>query len=125
MGMFDSLYINTDMLPISDKEKELIGGNVEWQTKSYENMLTAIFITDDGLLEVDQFELEEVPKEERPNPHDEGILGLMGSLKRVNERRELITYHGIINFYTSVKGKWYSFNAKFTNGKLESIESTD
>ena len=123
--MFDNVFINADMLPISDEEKAEIGEGHEWQTKDYENMLTEIYITDDGLLKVSQFELEEVPKKERPYPDGEGILGLMGSLKRIHERLEVLPYHGFINFYGSINKKWYSFNAKFTDGKLIEITKSN
>jgi hypothetical protein len=36
MGMFDTLYINTNRLPISRAEKKLLGENPEWQTKDWE-----------------------------------------------------------------------------------------
>lgn len=122
MGMFDVVVINKNMLPLSDEEKNNIPDNPEWQTKSFENELTEIYITDDGELKVNRFEYETVPKEERPYPNAEGFLGLAGSLKRVNERLEKIEFHGIFNFYSYIGEEFYKFNAKFTDGKLESIK---
>ncbi|MEM6842903.1 MAG: hypothetical protein AAF632_11810 [Bacteroidota bacterium] len=127
MGMFDTLYINTNRLPISRVEKKLLGDNPEWQTKDLDNVLTEVYITDEGELKVNQWEYEEVPKEERPHPDAEGILALAGSLRRVNQRLETIPYHGYIRFYTSVTDhtetrQWYEFSAKFTDGKLVGIK---
>jgi len=122
MGMFDNLFINTDKLPVSDEEKVLIGNNPDWQTKDFDCDMTEIYITDEGELKINRWNYESVPKEERPHPDGEGLLGLMGSLRRVNERLETIPYHGYVNFYSKIKEDWYEFSAKFTNGKLECIE---
>ena len=37
MSMFDSLFINTEKLPVTDDEKKIIGDNREWQTKNFDN----------------------------------------------------------------------------------------
>lgn len=121
MGMFDTIFINNNMLPISDEEKKLIGENPNWQTKDLDCDLSEIYITDNGQLTINRWELECVPKEERPYPDADGLRGLIGSMRRVNERLEVIYHHGYIKFYSSVGGKWYQFLAKFTDGRLESI----
>ena len=118
MSMYDELYINTNKLPITDEEKKILGDNVRWQTKDLENILTEIYITNEGELKINKFTYEIVPENERPYPNEKGIKGLMGSLKRTNEKLETINYHGLITFYN----KDYNFIAKFTNGKLEKIE---
>lgn len=122
MGMFDYLIINTDKLPVTDEEKKLIGENPGWQTKDFDCELTEIYITDEGELKINRWNYEEVTKEERPYPDGEGLLGLMGSLRRVNERLEKIEYHGCVFFYSIIGDDWYEFFAKFTDGKLVSIE---
>ena len=127
MGMYDTLYINTNRLPVTRAEKKLLGNNPEWQTKDLECVLTEVYITDEGELKVNQFEYEHVPKKERPHPDAEGILSIAGSLRRVDEHLETIPYHGFIRFYTSMKddqgsSHWYEFSAKFTDGKLVGIE---
>ena len=121
MGMFDTIFINNNMLPISDEEKKLIGETMEWQTKDLDCALSEVHITDDGQLIVYRWDLECVPKEERPYPDADGLLGLRGIMRRVNERLEVIHHHGYIKFYSFVGGKWYQFSAKFTDGRLESI----
>jgi hypothetical protein len=124
MGMFDYLFIDTNMLPVSDEEKIIIGDEPGWQTKDFENVMTEIYITNEGELKINQWEYEVVPKEERPHPDDDGLSGLVGSLRRSNENLETIPHHGYVNFYTSISKKWYEFNAKFTDGKLVEIKRT-
>ena len=120
--MFDSLFINTEKLPVTDEEKIIIGDDREWQTKNFDCDLTEVYITDDGELKINRWEYETVPKEERPYPDDEGLLGMFGCLKRVNERLETIPYHGIVEFYSKPDKDWYVFFAKFTDGKLVAID---
>ena len=122
MGMYDNLIINTDKLPVTDEEKKLIGKNPNWQTKDFDCYLTEIYITDEGELKINRWNYEEVSNEERPYPNEEGLLGLIGSLRRVNERLETIQHHGYVNFYSYIGDEWYEFFAKFTDGKLVSIE---
>jgi hypothetical protein len=57
MGMFDYLFIDTNMLPISDEEKIIIGNEPGWQTKDFYNTLTEIYITNDGELKNDQLKI--------------------------------------------------------------------
>lgn len=121
MGMFDNLIINTNKLPVTDEEKKLIGKNPNWQTKDFDCILTEIYITDDGELKINKWNYEKVPKEERPYPDGKGIFELMGSLRRVNERLEIINHNGHINFYSIIGDDYYEFFAEFTNGKLVSI----
>jgi hypothetical protein len=122
MGMFDYLFIDTNMLPISDEEKIIIGDEPGWQTKDFDNVMTEIYITNDGELKINQWEYEDVPKEERPHPNDDGIKGLFGSVRRSNESLETIPHHGYVRFYSSINREWYEFNAKFTDGKLVEIK---
>lgn len=121
MGMYDMLYINTNLLPLTSEEQDFIGDNHSFQTKDFDCELTEIYITDDGELKINRFEYEEVPKNERPHPDSDGILGLCGSIRRINERLELIYRHGIVNFHTYKDGVSFKFYAKFDNGKLDII----
>jgi hypothetical protein len=117
MGMFDTLYINTEKLPVSEEEKRLIGTNPGWQTKDFDCMLSEVYITDEGELKI--------------NKHSWGWdesqingFGTNGVLTRENEQIVTEPYDGIVNFYSFI-GKdslWYEFNANFVNGKLENIE---
>jgi len=120
--MFDYLFIDTNLLPITKEEKELIGENHEFQTKDFDRELTEIYITNEGEVKVNRFEMEEVPKEERPYMNEVGIFNLFGSIRRVNERLETINHHGYVRFYTNVGETWFEFSAKFTDGKMVNIE---
>jgi hypothetical protein len=122
MGMFDYLFIDKNMLPISDEEKIIIGDEPGWQTKDFDNVMTEIYITNDGELKINRWEYEVVPKEERPYPDDDGIKGMAGSLRRSNEKLEVIPHHGYVRFYSSINREWHEFNAKFTDGKLIEIK---
>lgn len=122
MGMYDNLIINTNKLPVSDEEKIRIGENPGWQTKDFDCDLTEIYITDDGELKINRWKYDWVPEEERPYPKDEGIKGMIGCLKRVGEHLETINHHGYVNFYSNIGTDWYEFYAKFTDGKLSTIE---
>lgn len=120
--MFDYLFINTNKLPVSEEEKETIGDKPGWQTKDFDCELTEIYITDEGELKINRFEMQIVPKEERPYPNGKGLEEFVGSMRRTNQRLETIPFHGCVNFYSDIKGQWYEFNAKFTDGKLQEIE---
>lgn len=122
MGMFDVVKVNTDRLPVSDKEKLLIDeSNVEWQTKDLDCILTEIYITDEKELKINRWDLEEVPKEKRPFPNGKGLQEIMGSFKRVNQHLETLNHTGWICFYGYIGNDFYQFNAKFVDGKLITI----
>ena len=121
MGMYDTLYINKNKLPLTEEEKNLINDDQEWQTKDLDCVLTEVYITDDGELKINNFEYEMVPEEQRPHPNAEGLLGLAGSIRRINERLETLNLTGMIKFYGTIKDKWYLFYARFENGKLQQI----
>jgi len=122
MGMFDTLKINMDKLPLTPEERKGLGKEPWFQTKDFDCTLTEVYITDEGELKINRWEYESVPMEERPHPNEEGLLGIVGSLRRGNERLETIPYHGYVNFYTDGKDdRWYEFNAKFTDGKLVEV----
>jgi hypothetical protein len=127
MGMFDTIFISLDKLQLSEKERKNLGKDHPFQTKDFECTLTEIYITDEGDLKINRWEYESVPREERPHPNEEGLLGMIGSIRRKGERLEKIEHHGYVNFYTILENwhnenDWLEFNAKFTNGKLVSIE---
>ena len=121
MGMYDTLIINLDLLPITEAEKEILKDS-SFATKDFENVLTEIYITDDGFLKINNYELESTPEDEKPFPYAEGIRGLMGCLRRKNEHLETIHHHGYVNFGAYENNTIYDFRAKFTDGKLILIE---
>lgn len=116
MGMFDDVIIDTNKLPVSDKEKQIIGDNPGWQTKDFDCILTEIYITDN--LMINRWDHETVPINERPDPE----YPVIGSVRRINEHLEiLVNYTGCVNFYTNINKDWYEFYAEFKNGKLIDI----
>lgn len=122
MGMFDHLYVeDLSLLPLTESERRSLTPATEWQTKSLDCILTNVYLTSNKRLEVLQFDMEEVPQAERPYPDDDGIIGMMGSIRRVNEKRVDSNLHGYLNFYTGHKGDWLEFTAKFTNGIMVEI----
>ena len=52
MGMFDSVFINPDKLPVDSATRKLPTGR-EFQTQSLDKILSYFYITDDGFLETD------------------------------------------------------------------------
>ena len=120
MGMFD--YVRSE-IPLPD------GFTGELQSKDFDCALTNIVISADGRLLIEDFEYEEVPKEERsfPDAPDDDILSIVGALRRVNRRWRDLDHHGDFNFY-GYAGQygnpgynWHEYVARFTNGKLEFI----
>jgi len=113
MGMFD--YIKCEA-PLPDGFEGML------QTKDFGCEMTTHIITKEGRLMLDNGYHESVPKAERPNPDDEGILGLRGSVRRVHKYEDA-SFHGIVNFYgTDTDENWHEYNAKFTDGQLVQID---
>lgn len=110
MGMFDTIFVNFDLLPISKEEKQLMPRE-DFQTKSLEKCLLFYRITDDGFLEY----------EDSPNfEEDKQILLKEGNWVRVDD------IHGYVSFYVMCSDrKWYEFVAKFTDGRLVEIFKND
>jgi hypothetical protein len=144
MGMFD--YIRCEV-PLPDGWKPY-----DLQTKDFDCQMVTHVITKDGRLMLERIDrCEEVPRAERPYPNDDGILGLMGSIRNYKSLHDS-KFHGVVNFYGSeyqtpdgqpasykgvehdadgvrchttkapLKHVWHEYNAKFTDGQLVSIE---
>lgn len=144
MGMFD--YIRCEApLPDGWEPGEL-------QTKDFDCDLVTHVITKDGRLMLERIdETHLVPKEERPYPNDDGLLGMCGMMRTVTSRHDS-KFHGVVNFYGSeyrhldgrpaqpkgvshgpdgvkdyttgepLEHVWHEYNAKFTDGQLVGIE---
>ena len=107
MGMYDSLYINNTLLPLTEEQKAIMPDNPGWQTKDFDCALTELYITDEGELKVSRW----IDGED-----DEGVF------IREDERLETIEHHGYIRFYSTIDRVWFEFRAKFTDGKLVNIQ---
>jgi hypothetical protein len=116
MGMFDYVKVNPAKLPLNEDEKKLLGGL--FQTKDFDCILTEIRITDNDQLEIDRFEYA------WDKNASSAIMGEKGGgLVHKNQRTEIIPLHGYFNFYGHNKrDEWIEFVAKFTDGKMVSIE---
>ena len=117
MGMFDTLKISIDKLPLTDEEKSLVDESQNWQTKDFDCTLSMIYIEDNGDLEVTKDKYR----------WDDSIKGYLGYGASVLESREVVhlsDYHGYVNFYNHSKDQifWFEFNAKYTDGKLVEIK---
>lgn len=117
MGMFDYLIIDSQKLPASPQEKELLKNEV-FQTKDLEKSLLSYEINND-----DELMLQNIMDK------DSGTLisffrEFESEIKPAESEiiYEKIPFHGFINFYTYVNDIWYDFKAKFTDAKLVSIE---
>jgi hypothetical protein len=56
MGMYDTITINSSMLPVSEKDRKRLEGQ-HYQTKSLSKSFEYYRITDDGILETDRGKL--------------------------------------------------------------------
>lgn len=146
MGMFD--YIRCEAtLPDGWKPDGPL------QTKDFDCDLVCHVITADGRLMLERIDATHlVPKEERPYPDDDGLLGMCGMVRTDTSLHES-KFHGVVNFYGSeyrtledkparprgvlttgegssdmttgekLKHVWHEYDAKFTDGRLVSIEA--
>ena len=134
MGMFD--YVRCDR-PLPDGW-DLTANHVGLQTKDFDCSMTTVWINEAGRLLIERFEYEEVPKAERPHPNDDGLLGLAGSLRRINCRWDDLDFHGDFYFgglevigrhprdergYERLIYRDHDYVARFTEGSLASIRA--
>lgn len=116
MGMYDYLKINTNKLPLTEKERAKYGNRFNFQTKDWDCKLAVLEVTDEGELVYHNFDYGW-------DNSQINALGTNGVLTEENKRVEKIPYHGFLNFYDYIDetDKWFEFNAKFTDGKLVEI----
>lgn len=130
MGLFDNIECNYP-LPISKElldVEELNIYEVEFQTKSLENLMELYVITEDGEL---------LRRKNRYEWVDDDDAFLKGYMEVVSSEDVKENYHGIVEFYfyesylRDVDGKKKEitvsgdYEAKFIDGKLFSIELVD
>lgn len=141
MGMFDYMIVEVPLPDGWEPEPNSL------QTKDFDNNLTTVKITADGRILTLDFDLDFVPKEDRPYPDEEGLRGLFGMTRRDNERWRDLDFHGWCTFYghESYEARkaykyrkddvrvdlggielpqiiWHHYAAKFTDGNLVTIE---
>jgi len=122
MGMFD--YVKCDY-PLPDPEAQ----GMSFQSKCFDCEMHEYTITKEGRLIHHDFETEMTPEDELPeenkNAEEGSIFKLWGIMrtKPGSERDVDMNYHGWFNFYEYTSDhKWYEYNAKFTDGKIVSVE---
>lgn len=118
MGMFDHIVIDSQKLPLSSSERELLKNKV-FQTKDLEKCLLSYEITNEGELMLQNIKDEETSK---VVPYFREIDDDEEYVENENIINEKIPFYGFIRFYTSVNQTWYEFKAKFTGDQLVSIE---
>lgn len=116
MSMFDYVRV---CVPLPDGYVPSREDN--FQTKDFDCSLTTVWMREDGRLLIEDFEYEDVPKEERPYPNDTGIKGIFGCLRKINLRWRDLEFHGWFVFYDYVDGVSHEYKAKYTDGKLMEI----
>jgi len=131
MGMYDYLIIDVNKLPISEKDKLILGEKPCFQTKDFDDLMQEIYITDTNELKSLDFDTEIVPPEEREYKDPNHVLHLLGSVRRVNKRFTLLKdYNGNVNFYTLTgsedsdtkeKKIWFEFDAEVKDGIVLNI----
>ena len=123
MGMFDHIRCEYPLPKFHELQEEV------FQTKSFECLLDEYTITKDGRLILHAKRWEVVPEEERPyygKPEwKKPLYRLFGSLRTVSIGDVEISYHGDVFFYTVANDKLVTFRARFTNGRLESLDLWD
>jgi hypothetical protein len=111
MGLYDKILVKLEMLPITDKEKILLQ-NAEFQTNDLDRGRQDYRITDDGFLELIDWEWESVAKERRKK-----IVGY----ERLEDVHKDIFFH--THIYKPNKNSYQTceFKARFSYGHLDSI----
>ena len=138
MGMFDNLRCEYQLPGLKDST------SIEFQTKSFDSLLDDYKITADGLLMIEEYDIED-----RSDPNAVGILKMAGCLTRIPLSWKPIDFTGVVNFYGDKNSgsiflisfsppktskldengneveiepaEWFEYNATFEQGKLTSI----
>lgn len=111
MGSYDKIFVNLERLPVTDKEKILLQ-NAEFQTNDLDRGRQDYRITDDGFLELIDWEWESIARETRKKILD---------YERLEDVHQDIFFHAHI--YKPNKNSYQTceFKARFSYGKLDSI----
>lgn len=101
MGMFDTLLIDIDLLPVSDTDKKRLR-NETFQTKSLDSLLQTYRISSDKTFEID------------------GNSGFNKTGSKDDELWLPLKITDAVKFYTSAEDnrEWFEFVALIDEGKL-------
>lgn len=114
MRRFDEFKINANLLPISDAQELEDLKDLEFQTKSLDREYLDYHVADDGYLYYLDFEYEM-----KPTDNPDGLFSI--TLARTNETIKRSYHTGDVEFYGKPYEVFYTFNAHFHDGKLESV----
>lgn len=109
---YDYIKINESLLPVNGLQK-LDLSNLEFQTKDLDREFLSYFITEEGELYYQDYEYQLV-EENHSFFKYKMKKNLLGNVKS--------EHTGDVVFYGKPYETFYKFKAKFTDGKLESIE---
>jgi hypothetical protein len=115
MGRYDKLKINAKLLPTSSAQELEDLTDLEFQTKDLDREFLEYYVGDDGYLYYEDFEYE---MKSTNNP--DGLFSI--ELTKINQRTKKSYYTGDIKFYGKPYEIFYTFSARFTDGKLESVD---
>lgn len=112
MSRYDYIKIHDSLLPVNGLQRQDLSG-LEFQTKDLDREFLDYVIDDKGRLSYTDYEYE---LSEEPNSFFRFKMNKI--MKGVIDS----TYTGIIKFYGKPYEIFYIFKAKFTEGKLDTIE---
>lgn len=136
MGMFDWLLCEYPLPDLPDPT------SIEFQTKDLDCLLDNYRITKDGRLMHETYRVED-----QSDPNAKGISRIFGMCTRITTGEEDVNFHGYLHFYGNqvrfkeekVKSddhkviemiskldgedrEWFTYDAKFTDGKVVEIK---
>jgi hypothetical protein len=138
MGMFDSLQVQIPLPGLEDSS------SIKFQTKDLENCLEVYRITPDGVLEIEEYDVED-----RSDPNATGLSRIIGMATRIPTGWRAVDYSGNVTFYgdknsgelfliypdgrVNILGadgveearpaaEWFEYTATFDHGRILSIE---
>lgn len=115
MIRYDTLKINANLLPTSSAEELDDLKDLEFQTKDLDKEFLEYHVGEDGYLYYEDFEYEM-----RPTDNPDGLFSI--ELKKINQRIKKSYHTGDIKFYGKPYEIFYTFSARFTDGKLKSVD---
>ena len=115
MGRYDTLKINANLLPTSSVEELHDLSDLEFQTKDLDREFLQFYVGEDGYLYYEDFEYEM-----KPTSNPNGLFSI--ELTKINQRTKKSYHTGNIKFYGKPYEVFYTFSARFTDGKLESVD---
>lgn len=112
MSRYDYIKVFDSLLPVNGLQRIDLS-NLEFQTKCLDREFLLYHIKEDGSLTYDDYEYELV---------EENHSFFRFKMEKRMKGSVTSSYSGDLVFYGKPYETFYKFNAKFTEGKLQSIE---